>query len=90
MPDTERPPPGGPPAPLSDEQIRKAWDDFRSGAVVACPNDGAALALAVDASAGIYRFVCTRCGTATPWFECSGLGLRLRGASPSQAPPDES
>jgi hypothetical protein len=86
MPDAERPP-SGPPAPLSDEQLRRAWDDFRSGAVVDCPNDGAPLALAVDASVGIYRFVCTRCGTATPWFECAGQGLRVRGSSPSQAPP---
>jgi hypothetical protein len=88
MPDAERPP-GGSHAPLSDDQLRSAWDEFRAGAVVDCPNDGAPLALAVDASAGAYRFVCTRCGTSTAWFESTPQGLRLRGNSPSVAPSDE-
>jgi hypothetical protein len=86
MPDAERPP-GGSHAPLSENQLRIAWDEFRAGAVVDCPNDGSPLALAVDASAGTYRFVCTCCGTATPWFESTPQGVRIRGPSQSRPPP---
>jgi hypothetical protein len=56
------------------EELRALWGRFRSGDVVACPTDGAPLALSVDASAGAYRFVCTRCGTASSWFESSPNG----------------
>jgi hypothetical protein len=87
MPDAERPP-GGSHAPITEAQLGSAWDEFRAGAVVDCPNDGAPLALAVDASAGVYRFVCTRCGTATPWFESTSQGLRLRRASHPHAPDE--
>jgi hypothetical protein len=71
------------------EGVRAAWDEFRAGQVVACPNDGAALALAVDASAGAYRFVCTRCGTSSAWFESDPRGLRLRTSLPVHEAGDE-
>jgi hypothetical protein len=87
MTDTERPP-GASRALASAEGVRSAWDEFRAGGVVDCPNDGAPVALAVDASAGAYRFVCTRCGTASYWFESGPQGLRLR-ASPSLRGPSE-
>lgn len=71
--------PFGAARPLSGaEDLRSVWDEFRAGGVVACPRDGAPLALAVDASAGAYRFVCTRCGTSSPWFESDARGIRIR------------
>jgi hypothetical protein len=88
MPEAERPP-GDAYAPLSDDELRGAWDLFRTGAPVPCPHDGAPLALAVDASAGVYRFVCTGCGASSPWFESTPQGLRLRGTSHSGPAPAE-
>jgi hypothetical protein len=74
MPDAATPPDGSP-APLSSlRELVDAWVRFRAGEVVACPNDGASLALSVDASAGAYRFVCTTCGTASSWFESGPTG----------------
>jgi hypothetical protein len=58
----------------SIEELRAVWASFRNGDVVTCPTDAAPLALSVDASAGAYRFVCTRCGTASSWFESSPNG----------------
>jgi hypothetical protein len=58
--------------------IQVLWDAFRQGAVVLCPADGAPLALSVDGSAGVYRFVCTRCGLASPWFESGSGGVHVR------------
>ncbi len=73
------PPLHGPRTPLgATNELRAAWDRFRTGAVVPCPIDGSHLALSVDASAGAYRFVCTQCGAASPWFESTVNGIRLR------------
>jgi hypothetical protein len=72
------------PPPLGTaEEVREAWGHFRGGETVACPRDGKPLALAVDASAGVYRFVCTQCGVASIWFESGVDGIRVRGSSPS-------
>jgi len=81
--------PEGPSGPLSSmEELVAAWMRFRAGDVVPCPNDGASLALSVDASAGAYRFVCTTCGTASSWFESGPTGtIEVRSvAQPSHAP----
>jgi hypothetical protein len=81
--------PGAPRALSSADEVRSAWDVFRAGGVVDCPSDGAPLALAVDASAGAYRFVCTRCGTASCWFESGPQGVRLRASLPVRGPSDD-
>jgi hypothetical protein len=65
----------------SIEELGSVWDGFRSGSVVHCGKDDAPLALAVDAAAGAYRFVCTQCGNASPWFESSPNGIRVRNAA---------
>ena len=75
MPDEA--PPGGPPLE-SVEEVRVVWDLFRSGGIVPCPTDAAPMALSVDGSAAIYRLVCTRCGTSSPWFESGANGVVLR------------
>ncbi len=87
-------PPDVPRAPLGTaDDIRPVWDRFRAGAMVMCPADAAPLALAVDGTIGNYRFVCTRCGLASPWFESGVGGLRVRShATPTPGPaggPDE-
>jgi hypothetical protein len=88
MTDAEKP--TGASHALSDaEDVRIAWDEFRAGEVVACPNDGAPVALAVDASAGAYRFVCIRCGTSSAWFESGPRGLRIRTSMPVHEGGDE-
>jgi hypothetical protein len=85
MPDAGTPP-DSTAAPLgSMKELVDAWTRFRAGEIVACPTDGAALALSVDASAGVYRFVCTTCGTASSWFEAGPTGtLEIR--RPMQLP----
>jgi len=88
MTDAEKPP-GASHALSGAEEVRSAWEEFRAGEVVACPTDGAPLALAVDASAGAYRFVCTRCGTASAWFESDPRGLRIRASLPVHEAGDE-
>jgi hypothetical protein len=40
------------------------------------------MALAVDASAVAYRFVCTQCGAASAWFESNANGIRVMGHAP--------
>ncbi|MGH7440451.1 MAG: hypothetical protein ACRENE_32575, partial [Polyangiaceae bacterium] len=70
MPDeanTGAPPPGGPPLDTAEE-VRVVWEVFRGGGTVACPTDASPMALSVDGSAAVYRFVCTCCGTSSPWF----------------------
>jgi len=64
------------------------WDQFRSGRTVACPTDGAPMALSVDGSVGVYRLVCTTCGTSSVWFESGANGMTLR-AGPGKAQPPE-
>jgi hypothetical protein len=71
-------------ASLDDaEALGRIWDRFRAGETVPCPIEGSRFALSVDGAAGVYRFVCTGSGHASPWFEAGPDGLHLR----SQAPP---
>lgn len=81
MPDAKPPePPEGTAAPFSSpEEVATAWQMFRDGQLAPCPVDGAPLALAVDGSANVYRLVCTKCGTASGWFEAGADGVQLRG-----------
>ncbi len=78
MTDTARPPSGPHPPLTTVDELRAVWDGFRAGGTAPCPTDGAPLALSVDGSGGVYRFVCTRCGTASTWFESGPSGLALR------------
>ena len=76
-----------PKAPLSAlDEVQLLWDVFRAGGVVSCPIDQAGLALSVDGAMGAYRFVCTRCGSASPWFESGPTGIHARGQSPDATP----
>jgi len=70
---------------LSPEDTATLWDAYRGGKAAACPNDGWSLALSVDATSA-YRFVCTHCGTSSPWFEAGTAGVKLRSVRPP--PPD--
>jgi hypothetical protein len=77
MADTK--PPDVPPVRLGTvDEVGEVWARFRGGAMVHCPVDGGPLALAVDGAAGTYRFVCTSCGLASPWFEAGPLGMNVR------------
>lgn len=77
-------------APIGSlEEVQILWDLFRAGGVVSCPVDQAGLALSVDAAANAYRFVCTRCGAASPWFESGPTGIQVRGQSPDTAQSQE-
>ena len=71
---------------LSQEVTARLWEAFRAGKAAECPNDAWPLALSVDASSA-YRFVCTRCGTSSPWFESGANGVQLR-SIPPPADPD--
>ncbi len=85
-------PPDCPPPLDSLEELQDVWNQFRAGASVPCPRDGAPLALAVDGAAGLYRFICTGCITASPWFESDARGIRIRGHSesgPAPSPGDD-
>jgi hypothetical protein len=79
MADPQKSPDGSQTALGSSDELGTVWNHFRSGGAVPCPIDRAPLALAVDASAGLYRFVCTQCGAASAWFESGPAGLRVRG-----------
>jgi hypothetical protein len=61
----------------TQEGVREIWDLFRAGGSAHCPADGAPMALAVDAFAAAYRFVCPTCGLASSWFECGRHGLQV-------------
>jgi mono/diheme cytochrome c family protein len=89
MADADKPPDGVPQRLAAANVLQAAWDRFRSGNAVACPVDEAPLALAVDASAGMYRFVCTGCGTASEWFESGLTGMRIRGYSTDDSPDED-
>jgi hypothetical protein len=71
---------------LSQEATAALWEAYRGGKPAACPNDDWPLALSVDASSS-YRFVCTHCGTSSPWFEAGINGIQLR-SIPPPADPD--
>jgi hypothetical protein len=62
----------------STPELSKIWDHFRAGGIVLCAQDKAPLAVAVDAAAGSYRFVCTQCGSSSPWFDSGPAGLRVQ------------
>jgi hypothetical protein len=82
MADSEKLPEGSAPPLTTAEELREVWGRFRAGGTVKCPRDGEPLALAVDASAGVYRLVCTTCGVASAWFEAGPDGVRVRGGVP--------
>ncbi len=72
------------PAPLSTlAGLKPVWERFRSGGIAPCPVDGGPMALAVDGSVDIYRFVCVQCGHASPWFEAKLTHLAIKGATPT-------
>ncbi len=71
---------------LSQEATAILWDAYRGGKPALCPNDAWPLALSVDAGS-TYRFVCTHCGTSSPWFEAGVSGVQLR-SMPPPADPD--
>ena len=73
--------PEGAPPLSSLEGLREVWERFRAGGTVGCPTEGSPMALSVDGSVGIYRFVCTRCGLASPWFDSGTGGVRVRAHS---------
>jgi hypothetical protein len=66
---------------MTDDAVRDLWHAYRAGKEVPCPADGHAMAMAVDGAMGCYRIVCVTCGSATPWFEAKGEGIRVRGQS---------
>jgi hypothetical protein len=72
---------------LSQEVTGTLWEAYRAGNPASCPNDSWPLALSVDATSG-YRFVCTRCGTASPWFEAGPNGILVRSIPPPPMDPD--
>jgi hypothetical protein len=75
-------PPSVHPVPLgTKEELTDVWERYRRGAPVPCPADAVAMALAVDAAAGAYRFVCTQCGVSSAWFESGPQGILVRGHS---------
>jgi hypothetical protein len=75
-------------APLATiDGLRPVWDRFRQGGIAPCPIDAGPMALGVDGSADTYRFVCVRCGHASPWFEAKLARLALRGQGEVIAPP---
>ena len=86
MEDGEQIAQGRPDSDLSQEVTAALWDRYRGGMPAECPNDASPLALSVDASSA-YRFVCTRCGTSSPWFEAGVNGIQLR-STPAPADPD--
>jgi hypothetical protein len=72
------------PAPLSTlAGLKPVWERFRSGGIAPCPVDGGPMALAVEGSVDIYRFVCVQCGHASPWFEAKLTHLAIKGATPT-------
>jgi hypothetical protein len=70
---------------LSQEATANLWDKYRGGLPAKCPNDDWPLALSVDASSA-YRFVCTHCGTSSPWFEAGQSGIQVRNNPPPVDP----
>lgn len=71
-------------APLSTiAGLKPVWERFRAGGIAPCPVDGGPMALAVDGSVDIYRFVCVQCGHASPWFEAKLTHLAIKGTAPT-------
>ena len=74
------------PRAMSDAEVAKLWEQFKSGGVARCPRDEAPLALAVDGAAKSYRLVCTRCGNASLWFDIAASGIRVRSGDEAANP----
>jgi hypothetical protein len=73
-------PENGPKSPSVDTDLARSWEIFRRGDVAPCKRDGGPMALSVDGASIAYRFVCVKCGFASPWFEASPTGtMRVRG-----------
>ena len=72
----------------SVESLLPVWESFRKGGVVPCPADGSPMALSVDGANASYRFVCTRCGVASTWFEAKLSHITLRGHTTPELPSD--
>jgi hypothetical protein len=81
MVDRGRTPQGQKVGDLSQDATAALWDKYRGGQPAECPNDAWPLALSVDAMSA-YRFVCTHCGTSSPWFEAGQSGIQVRNPSP--------
>ena len=72
---------------FEESDVGALWERYRSGESVACPRDGGNLALSIDGAAQIYRFVCNRCGTASPWFGMTRIGLVVQERMATMPPP---
>jgi len=70
---------------LSQDVTAALWEKYRGGKPTECPNDSWPLALSVDAGSS-YRFVCTHCGTASPWFDAGASGIQVRNVPPAAEP----
>ena len=69
-------------APLSSlVGLRPVWEAFRKGGVATCPVCGGPMALAVEGTVDVYRFVCVQCGTSSPWFEAKLDRIAIKGQS---------
>jgi len=76
-----------PRATFSEADVASLWDRYRAGELVSCPRDSGNLALSVDGGAQIYRFVCSRCGSSSPWFGMTRIGLVIRERLATMPPP---
>jgi hypothetical protein len=88
MGDRDTLPPGPNRGSLSLEETSTLWRSFQEGGLVVCPRDAGPLALSIDAG-NSYRFVCTRCGTATIWFEVTPAGVQCRTMPPPAMADDD-
>ena len=75
---------------MSDQEVVRLWQLYKSGATAPCPRDHAPLALAVNAIAKSYRLVCTLCGNSSGWFEAALTGVHVRNVDDTATyPPEE-
>ncbi|MCL2779280.1 MAG: hypothetical protein FWD73_14890 [Polyangiaceae bacterium] len=63
---------------LSCAETSQLWAKFRAGDTILCAKDAHGIALAVDSASKVYRFICTKCGLASPWFGTTPAGLVFR------------
>ena len=70
--------------PFSQDSVEALWSAYRRGDMVGCPLDAQNLALSIDGTTKSYRFVCTQCGIASPWFMSSPDGIVLRAVDPRE------
>lgn len=88
MSDRDTLPPGPGKGSLSIEEASALWRSFQEGGATSCPRDAGTLALSIDAG-NAYRFVCTRCGTSTIWFEVTANGVQYRTMPPPVMGPED-